>query len=173
MSSAGNQKGTRYINVLKTLLRRSLNGVTIDDRASAHDTSNKGFKVETQAELIENETIFFTLELPSEEIISGEGRVIWSRREPLAFWAGIQFVKLTWKERRRLSRFLYRDTIDWARLLSLSVRLVSLLTVITVAQGVLYNTLWRNVFAAIVLKVIALLLMGWSLAGLLRSREMD
>lgn len=171
MSDDERRSGSRIITDLGVVLRPSKGGEPLDDRATAHDVSVRGFKVETQAQLAENSMVSFTLELPMGESASGKGRIVWSNRETFATWAGIEVVSMSWGDKRRLSRLLNPDDVDWARLTNLCIRLAVILTVLVVAHRILLSAALRTMLATLAPKIIALLVMGWALAGLLKRKR--
>lgn len=171
MSGDERRTGARFLTELSVVLRSSKGGSPLDDRATAHDVSVKGFKVESQAQLAENMLLSFSLELPRGESAAGKGRVVWSNRETFATWAGIEIVSMSWGDKRRLSRLLNPDRVDLARLANLSVKLVMALTVIAAAHRILLSATLRGLFASLAPKIIALMAMGWALAGLLKRER--
>ncbi|MDD5304821.1 MAG: PilZ domain-containing protein [Elusimicrobia bacterium] len=168
MSGDERRTGARFITELSVVLRPSKGGPALDDRATAHDVSVKGFKVETQAQLAENTIVSFTLELPMGASASGTGRVVWSNRETFATWAGVEISSMSWGDKRRLSRLLNPDRADWERLTNLCLKLVMALTVIAAAHRVLLSAPLRGLVASLAPKIIALLVMGWALVGMLK-----
>ncbi|MCR4295695.1 MAG: PilZ domain-containing protein [Elusimicrobia bacterium] len=168
MSGDERRTGARLLTELSVVLRPSKGGEPIDDRAVAHDVSIKGFKVETQAQLADNMLVSFTLELPKGETAAGKGRVVWTNRETFACWAGVEILSMPWSDKRRLGRLLDPDSVDWDRLTSLSVTLVMALTMVAVAHRVLTSGRMRELAVTLAPKIIALLVMGWALAGLLK-----
>ena len=171
MSEDERRVGARYITDLGVVLRPSKGGEPLDDRATAHEVSVRGFKVETQALLAENSMISFTLELPMGESASGKGRIVWSNRETFATWAGVEVVSMSWGDKRRLSRLLNPDDVNWGRLTSLCIRLVVILTVLVAAHRIIFSETLRNLLSAIAPKMIALLVMGWALVGMLKQKR--
>lgn len=160
--------GSRFISDLKVVLRPSKGGAPLDDRATAHDVSVKGFKVETQAPLTENALVAFVLELPEGGSAAGKGRVVWSNRATFAVWAGIEVVSMSWGDKRRLSQALHPDAVNWARLSDLCVKLMMILTVLAAAHRMIFSAQLRNLLVVLAPKIIALLVMGWALVGLLK-----
>lgn len=169
MNGEDRREGARFITELNVILRPSKGGEPLDDRATAHDVSVKGFKVESQSPLAENSLVAFTLELPRGGTASGKGRVVWSNRETFATWAGIEIVSMPWGDRRRLSALLDPETVDWERLASLLASLVMILTVLAAAHRVILSPSLRTLFMKMAPKIIALFLMGWALTGLLKK----
>lgn len=168
MSEGDRREGARLITELSVVLRPSKGGDPLDDRATAHDISIKGFKVETQAQLAENMLVSFTFELPRGETATGKGRVAWTNKETFASWAGVEILSMPWGDKRRLGRLLNPDSTDWERIANLCVKLAMILTVIAAAHRVLLSAHLRNLFAALAPKMIALLVMGWALVNLLK-----
>jgi len=171
MSGDERRTGARFITELNVVLRPSKGGAPIDGRATAHDISVKGFKVESQAQLAEGSLIAFCLDLPRGDTATGKGRIAWSNRETFASWAGVEILSMSWRDKRRLSRLLSPDTVDWDRLRNLVVTLVMVLTVLFAAHRVIFSPTLRGLFVKMAPKMIALFVMGWALTGLLkRSR---
>ena len=168
MSGDERRDGARLITELGVVLRPSKGGEPLDDRATAHDVSIKGFKLETQAQLTENMMLAFTLELPRAESATGKGRVVWANRDTFATWAGVEIVSMSWGDKRRLKRMISPDGVDWDRLAVLCVKLAMALTVIAAAHRILMSAQLRALFAALAPKIIALFVMAWALTGLLK-----
>lgn len=168
MSGEERRDGARLITELGVVLRPSKGGEPLDDRATAHDVSIKGFKLETQAQLTENMMLAFTLELPMGESAAGKGRVVWANRDTFATWAGVEIVSMSWGDKRRLKRMVSPDGVDWDRLASLCVKLAMALTVIAAAHRIILSGQLRELFASLAPKIIALFVMGWALVGLLK-----
>ena len=168
MSDDERRGGARFFTELNVVLRPSKGGEPIDDRATAHDVSVKGFKVETQAQLAENTIIAFTLELPMGEIANGKGRVVWSNRETFATWAGVEITSMPWGDKRRLKRVMHPDAVDWERLTNITIRLIMALTVVVAAHRIIQSQQLRSLLSTLMPKIIALLVMGWALTGMLK-----
>lgn len=168
MSGDERREGARFITELSVVLSPSMGGAPIDDRATAHDLSMKGFKVESQAALPVNSLISFTLDLPAGATASGKGKIVWCERETFATWAGVEIISMSWSDKRRLSNLLSPDTVDWERLSSLVVTLIMILTVLAAAHRIIFSPSMRGLFIKLAPKIIALLVMGWALAGLLK-----
>lgn len=168
MSGDERRTGARFITELSVVLRPSKGGEPIDDRATAHDVSVKGFKVETQAQLAENMILSFTLELPMGASATGKGRVVWNTRETFATWAGVEIVSMSWGDKRRLSQLLNPDRADWERLTNLCIKLAMVLTVVAAAHRIVLSAPLRALFGALAPKIIALAVMGWALVGMLK-----
>lgn len=168
MSGDERREGARFITELSVSLHPSKGGEAIDDRATAHDVSVKGFKVETQAQLTENMMLAFTLDLRAGETASGKGRVVWCNRETFACWAGVEIVSMSWGDRRRLKKLVAPDGVDWERLTELCLKLAMALVVLAAAHRILLSGHLRELFGRLAPKMIALLVMGWALVNLLK-----
>ena len=171
MSHDDRRIGARLLTELNVVLIPSGGGAPIDDRATAHDVSIKGFKVETQSQLAEGATVSFTLELPMGESVSGEGKIVWSNRETFATWAGVEIVSMPWSDKRRLNKLLNPDTVNWERLSSLIVTLVMVLTVLAAAHRIIYSAQLRGLVGALAPKFIARFVMGGALVNLLKRKR--
>lgn len=168
MSEGERREGARLITELSIVLRPSKGGEPLDDRATAHDVSVNGFKVETQAQLTDNMMLSFTFELPRGETATGKGRVAWTNRESFASWAGVEIVSMPWGDKRRLKKLLNPDSTDWERIANLCVKLAMIVTVLAAGHRVLLSAHLRDLFAKLAPKMIALLVMGWALVNLLK-----
>lgn len=154
---------------LTVVLRPGAGGPVLDESATAHNVTESGFTLETEAELGANAAILFVLELPDGGRVSGEGRVMSLKKEAFAGWADIRVTRMSWRDRRRLARVLNPDCVDWSKVLSLAIKAVVALTVISAARKLLYQRQDMLALASnLAPKFAALLLMGWSFLGLLR-----
>jgi hypothetical protein len=167
--SGEKRESARFITEMSAVLRAVKGGATIDDRATAHDVSLKGFKVETQAQLAEKGEIAFTLLLPEGARVEGTGRVVWTSKESWATWAGIEFVKLSWSDKRKLSVLLEPGSVDWSRIGSSASKLVFCVVVVSAAHRLLYSPSARGVLVELTPKIVALVLMGWACLNLVRK----
>lgn len=169
MSDDERRTGARFITELSIVLRPSKGGPPLDDRATAHDVSIKGFKLETQVQLEENAQLAFTLELPMGAKANGKGRVVWTNRETFATWAGVEITSMPWGDKRRLSQFLSPDRADWERLTDLCIKLVMILVVLAAAHRFVVSSSMRALMGALAPRIIALTVMGWALTNLLKK----
>lgn len=142
-------------------------GRELDGRALAHDVSDKGFKVETQAELAKGQTLRFRLGLPEGREVVGRARVVWSQKEDMACWAGAEFVGLPWGERRRIRRVTSPSDVDWGVIADKAIVALSLLLATAVAWIVLSSPVWRAVLEDVFPKAVAAVVMGLALRALL------
>ncbi|MBI5246548.1 MAG: PilZ domain-containing protein [Elusimicrobia bacterium] len=163
--------GTRMITELSVTLRAVKGGEVIDERATAHDISTNGFRVETQAQMTEKTLIAFTMDLPGGERASGSGRVVWASRESWATWAGIEITSMSWSDKRRLTNLLHPPRVDWSGLSKTSTKLLIALVVITAAHRLLYSPIAQGVLAKMAPKIIALAVMWWALSELLKKER--
>ena len=162
------RESARFITELPALIRAVKGGATIDDRATAHDVSMKGFKIETQASLAEKGEIGFTLFLAQGSKVEGVGRVVWTNKESWATWAGVEFVKLSWSDKRKLSVLLEPGSVDWARIGNSASKLIFCVVVVSAAHRLLYSPSARGVLVELAPKIAALVLMGWAFLNLVR-----
>ena len=145
-------------------------GETLDPHAIAHDVSDKGFKIETHAELKKGQTLRFALSLDADGDIKGRARIVWCERTDLSYWAGAQFVKVGWGDRRRLRRITSPSDVDWNALADKTILALSLLLGTVVGWRVLSSPLWRGVIGDLVPTAVAAFAMGWALKELIRRR---
>ncbi|MBI3564183.1 MAG: PilZ domain-containing protein [Elusimicrobia bacterium] len=150
-----------------TLILTDEKGKELDGRALAHDVSDKGFKVETQAELAKGQTLRFRLGLPEGREVSGRARVVWSHKEELAWWAGAEFVGLSWGERRRIRRVTSPSDVDWGVIADKAIVALSLLLATSVGWIAFTSPVWRAVLEDVFPKAVAAVVMGVALRVLL------
>ena len=143
-------------------------GEVLDQHAVAHDVSDKGFKIESRAELTTGQFVRFALSLDAEGDIKGRAQVVWSKRTDLSYWAGGQFVKISWSDRRRVRRVTSPSDVDWNALADKLIVLLSVLLVMIVGWRMMSSPLWRGVLSGLVPTAFALLALGWALNVLLR-----
>lgn len=142
-------------------------GGELDGRALAHDVSDRGFKAETQAELAKGQTVRFRLTVHEGREIRGRAKIVWSHREELAWWAGAQFVGLSWGDRRLLRRVTSPSDVDWNGIADRAIVALSLLLAVMVAWSALSSPVWRGVLEDIFPKAVAAVVMGFALKALL------
>ncbi len=163
LKGAGGQSG------VPVELRAATGGAPLDDGAFAHEVELSGFKLDTQAKLTEGLMVAFVLELMDGGRVTGEGRVMWSRVEDFGCWAGIKIVRMSWIDKRRMSRALSPGLFDWARIADLAMKAMVALTVIAATNKLLFHRPHLLALMGRLLpQAIALMLMGWALLGLLR-----
>jgi hypothetical protein len=143
-------------------------GEVLDPHAIAHDVSDKGFKIETHAELKKGQTLLFALSLDAEGDIKGRARIVWCERTDLSYWAGAQFLKVAWADRRRLRRITSPSDVNWDALADKAILSLSLLLAAIVGWRVLASPLWRGVIGGLIPTAIAAFALGWALKELLR-----
>lgn len=145
-------------------------GSSLDDRAIAHDVSEKGFKAETQAELKQGQIVRYRLALSGQDL-SGRARIVWCHRTDLSFWAGAQFLGLSWAHRRLIRRITSPSDVDWGVIGDKAITALSILVGTTLAWAALSNPVWRAVLPSLFPKAVAAVVMGFALRELLRPRR--
>jgi len=143
-------------------------GQVLDPHAIAHDVSDKGFKIETHAELSKGQLLRFALALDAEGDIKGRARIVWAERADISYWAGAQFLKVSWADRRRLGRITRPSDYDWDALADRTIFSLSLLLAVIVGYRALSSTLWRGIIGDLIPTAVAAFAMGWALKELLR-----
>jgi len=171
LSGEDRRDGVRFLTDLSVVLRPAGGGPPIDDRATAHEVSLKGFKLESQAQ-IEPETIIrFTLDLTRGARASGRGRVVWSKREAFATWAGVEITDMAWGDRRRLKQMLTPDEVDWTSLMNLCVKFVMAVTLVAAAHRLMTSPELRRLLVALSPKIVALFLLGWAVSNFFKGNR--
>lgn len=145
-------------------------GELLDPHAIAHDVSDKGFKIETHAEVTKGQTLKFALSLDADGDIKGRARVVWCERADISYWAGAQLLKISWADRRRLRRITSPSDFDWDALADRTILTLSLLLAAIVGYRLLSSSLWRGVLGDLVPTAVAAFALGWALKELLRRR---
>ena len=158
----------RFVSEFNVVLRKSKDAQPIEDRATAHELTLKGFKLETQEQIPLNTVLHFTLELNDGETAAGQGRVATSDKTTLASWANVEITSMPWGEKRKLKRLLYPDSVDWPRLFDLCFKLVMSMTVVITCHRIYRSPELRGVFIAMLPKAIALFVMGWAFLGMIK-----
>jgi hypothetical protein len=143
-------------------------GEILDRHAVAHDVSDKGFKIETMAELKTGQFVRFGLSLDADGDIKGRARIVWCERTDLSYWAGGQFLSMSWRDRRRVRRITSPSDVDWNLLADKAIWALSILLVTIVGWKLLQSPLWREVLGGLAPTALAALAMGWALRELLR-----
>jgi hypothetical protein len=145
-------------------------GASLDDRALAHDVSDKGFKAETQVELKPQQIVRFRVTIRGEEIV-GRARIAWIKRTEMSFWAGAEFLGMSWSDRRRVRRITHPSDVDYVRIADNALTALLILGGTSLAWLLSTSTIWRSVIAELFPKLIATVVMGWALRELLRPRR--
>ncbi|MFI5347790.1 MAG: PilZ domain-containing protein [Elusimicrobiota bacterium] len=145
-------------------------GTGLDDRALAHDVSDKGFKAETQAELKPQQIVRFRVTIRGEEI-SGRARIAWAKRTDMSFWAGAEFLGMSWSDRRRVRRITSPSDVDWVKIGDNALSALVILGCTALAWAVMSSTTWRTVLSEIFPKAIAAVVMGLALREMFRPRR--
>ena len=145
-------------------------GELLDPHAIAHDVSDKGFRIETHAELKKGQTLRFALTLDAQGPVKGRARIVWSERADISYWAGAQFLKVSWGDRRRLRRITSPSDYNWDAMADRTIVSLSLLLAVIVGWRTLSSPLWRGVIGDLVPTAVAAFAMGWALKELLSRR---
>jgi len=146
-------------------------GVLIDDHALAHDVSDKGFKVESNGVLEKGQPLRFSIQLNVGQAASGSGRVVWVERTDLALWAGVEFVRLSWADRRRLRRITRPSDVEWSIVFDKALTAALWFTATLAIWGALSSPFWRSFLWNLAPKAVATVALGWALRELLRRRR--
>lgn len=171
MSGAERRGGARFITSLPARLNAG-DGRELDSVATAHDVSVKGFKVETSADMAEGDEISFLLELPAGKAVKGLGRVVWTKREPYALWAGVEYSRITWADKRRLAALVSPSTVDWARLGDAAIRAATAFVILAALQRIVFHRPdVRETLTAMSPKILAAVVAAWALLSFLRPRR--
>ena len=145
-------------------------GALVDQHAVAHDVSTKGFKAEARVELRVGQIVGYRLALEAESVISGRARIVWCQRTDLSYWAGAQFLKMSWGDRRRIRRIQSPSSLDWNGLADRAITAMIILLVTLVAWTGLRNPAWRQLLPRLIPEAAAAVAMGVALRELLRWR---
>lgn len=171
MSGEDRRDGVRWLTDLSVVLRPEQGGPPIDDRATAHDVSMKGFRLESQAQIEVDTVLSFSLDLQRGARAAGKGRVVWSKRETYATWAGVEITEMAWGDRRRLKRMIYPDDVDWTRLSQLCLKFVMAITVLAATHRVMTSPELRKLLIVMSPKIVALLLVGWAILNFFKRER--
>ncbi len=142
----------------------------LDGHAVAHDVSDKGFKIETRADLKKGQSLRFALSLDADGDIKGRARIVWCERSDLSYWAGGEFIKMSRSDRRRVRRVTSPSDVNWNALTDKAILALSLLLATQVVRILLSSVLWRGVIGGMIPTTLAAFAMGWALRVLLRRR---
>ncbi|MEK7384212.1 MAG: PilZ domain-containing protein [Elusimicrobiota bacterium] len=146
-------------------------GVLIDDHALAHDISAKGFKLESNGVLRMGQLLCFRIQFNQGPPMSGRARVVLVERADLVLWAGVEFIHLSWSDRRRLRRITHPSAVKWDIVVDKALAAAFLITVTWALWGALSSYIWRSLILDLAPKVLATLAMGWALREMLRPRR--
>lgn len=169
MSTEDRRDGVRFLTDLSVVLRPAKGGPPLDDRATAHDVSLKGFRLESQAAIDTGTVLSFTLDLQRGARASGKGRVVWSKRETFATWAGVEITEMSWGDRRRLKQLIRPDEVDWTTLTQLCVKFVMAITVTAAAHRIITSPELRKFLWMMSPKILAVCLLAWAIANLFKG----
>jgi hypothetical protein len=170
MSAPDNRRESVRILTDFSLILVDDKGEVLDDRAVAHDVSEKGFKAETQAELKEGQIVRYRLALRGQDI-PGRARVVWCHRTDLSYWAGAQFLTLSWSHRRLIRQITSPSDVDWGVIADKAILALSILLGTILSWMALSSPVWRAVLPSLFPKAVAAIVMGFALRELLRPRR--
>jgi hypothetical protein len=170
MSGQDNRRAAARVLTDFPLALMNENGVELDAHAVAHDVSDKGFKAESRAELVDGQVVRFRLGIDATGDVIGRARIVWCQRTDLSFWAGAQFVGLSRKDRRRIRRITSPSDVDWNLIADRAIVALGLTLCTLAAWTAATNKVWRTVMSDLTPQVVACLIAGWALRELLRRR---
>jgi hypothetical protein len=170
MSARENRRRSARILTEFPLVLHDDEGALLDRHAVAHDISDKGFKIETRAELKPGQYVRFALALDADGDVKGRARIVWGEGVELSNWAGAQFMKVSWRDRRRIRSITSPSDFDWDALADKAIVALSILLVTIVGWSLLSSALWREVLGRLIPTTVAALALGWALNVLLRRR---
>lgn len=84
-----------------------------DDGARVHDLTPEGFGFESERELKAGWRLAFSIELDPGERVTGQARIVWSRKTERGTWAGAHITRLSWRDRRLIKRLVLPPGYDW------------------------------------------------------------
>jgi hypothetical protein len=145
-------------------------GQIFDRHAVAHDVTPKGLRIESQAELEKGQFVRFALSLDDAGgELKGRARVAWREKTALSCWAGVEFVGMSWRGKRRIRRAVTpaRGGVDWSALADKLAVALLLLSATAIGWRMLASPEWRSVLPGLIPAAIAALAMGWALKQLL------
>lgn len=171
MSAEDRRDGVRFLTDLSVVLRPEKGGPPLDERAMAHDVSMKGFRLESQAQIEVDSVLSFTLDLQRGARASGKGRVVWSKRETFATWAGVEIIEMPWGDRRRLKQLIHPDDVDWTSFSQLCVKFIMAITVVAAAHRLATSPELRKFLWMMSPKILALFLLGWAISNLFKKER--
>lgn len=167
MSGANDRRSPRILSEFPLALRDDA-GAGLDPHATAHDVSEKGFKIESRVELKPGQFVHFRLSLDADGDVEGRAKIVWSKRTDLSCWAGGEFLKLAGGDRRRLRRIMNPSAVDWNVLADKAIFALLLLLATLLGWSLLSNAQWRGFIGDMMPTALAALAMGWALRVLLR-----
>ena len=170
MSARDNRRQSARILSEFPLVLLDEQGAELDRHAVAHDISDKGFKIETRAALKPGQLVRFALSLDADGDVKGRARIVWGEGSDLSTWAGAQFLKISWRDRRRVRRITSPSDYDWNELADKAILALSIVLVTVVGWRLLSSPMWRQVIGGLIPTALAALALGWALTVLLGRR---
>jgi hypothetical protein len=169
--SEGEEPGRRWTRMATEfdVVLSEPGGAVIDGHAQARELSVAGFRAETQVALNDGQSVAFEVVLPDGDKVAGRGRVVWTSHDQFGwFVSGVKITRLSWKDRGRLRRAIYRPGYDFWGLARKMFWGTYLVIVVAAVQYVLQT---QTTALGVALKLgpvlLALAVMGWSLMVLL------
>ncbi|MBI5241895.1 MAG: hypothetical protein HY926_15590 [Elusimicrobia bacterium] len=104
----------------------------IDSKAEAHDVTAAGFGFETRGDLERVGAVYFELQLPGGESVSGTARVAWRKQGGWGTWGGAHILTMSRRDRRRIHRVIHGPGYDWGGLANRAV-IAALVVILAVA----------------------------------------
>lgn len=153
-------------------MRLSARGTLLDEAAVVHDLTLEGFGFETTHRLERGQRITFEVSLPGDSRAAGEAEVRWLRSGDWGQWAGARITRMSWADKRRVSRAITAPGYDWPGFWDRALTAAFIIAVVFLVddvvrhqQGVL-EAGWR-----VLPDLIAVACMGASALWFLRSRR--
>ncbi len=171
MSDPTERRGAaRFITILPLRILDA-KGEPLDATATAHDLTANGFKGECQIELQQGAAFHFALDLPDGLPVTGQAVAVWVKKHDFSNWVGGKIVKMSWGDKRRLKAAIAPPGVEWGPILDQAFKALVMLTVLLALHRVMFERpLWRRTLFDLLPSVVALVVMGWSLMGLLKRR---
>ena len=166
MDGENRRKATRILSEFALTLLDD-KGEVLDQHAVAHDVSDKGFKIESRAELKPGQFVRFALALDADGDINGRASIVWSERSDLSYWAGAQFLNIARRDLRRVRRITNPSAVNWNALADRLIISLSALLATILGWRLLSDPMWRGILGGLMPTVIAALVAGWALLAML------
>jgi hypothetical protein len=148
-------------------------GMVIDDHCVAHDVSAKGFRAELHGEIAEKQLVRYRMSMDGGHELAGRARVVHLQRTDFGIWAGIEFLGLSWADKRLLKKSTSAPTANWV-LISTKALLATVWIGGALAFWVgIRSNFWRPQMLDLAPKALAALAVGWALLELLSPDRSD
>lgn len=170
MGADDRRKATRILSEFPLTVLDDKGGL-LDNHAVAHDVSDKGFKIESRTELKPGMFVRFSLALDAEGDVKGRARIVWCERTDLSYWAGGQFLNMSWSDRRRVRRITSPSGVDWNLLADKLIVMLGVLLLTLLGWRLMSNSQWRGVLGDLIPTAFAACALGWALVTLLSRNK--